>query len=170
MLNQKRLKELLQYDLDTGVFTWKVRAATNTKIGSEAGSVVKDTRTYYRFIMISNKSYYAHRLAWLYVHGKWPKNQIDHEDGNGLHNWIKNLRDVTNRENSMNSRMFSNNTSGFSGVSYHKRDGNWRAYISVDSKQKHLGNFDNIDEAVSARKAAEVKYGFHPNHGQARTQ
>ena len=166
MLTQSRLKEVLHYDPDTGVLVWITQLGSRAKIGSEAGSVTKQGRTYYRLIMIDKHHYYAHRLAWLYVHGEFPEKHIDHEDGNGLNNRIKNLRDVDRVDNSKNQRLSKRNKSGFIGVSFHNPAGKWVADIRVNGKTKYLGIFAEIDDAVKARKAAELQYGYHPNHGQ----
>lgn len=166
MITQERLKELLHYNPETGVFTWKVSKGPKAKSGSDAGCDLQRKRTYYKQIGIDGVRYYAHRLAWLYVHGKLPKNDIDHEDGDGLHNWINNLRDATNRENCKNRRLSCLNTSGVIGVNFDKRSGKWHARIGTMSGFKHLGYFTSIDAAIAARKAAEVKYGYHQNHGR----
>ena len=168
MLDQKRLKEMLNYDPDTGIFTWRIRAAKKTHIGDQAGSIFKHRNTHYRQIMLDGSHYKAHRLAWLYMHGKWPEGQIDHKDGNGLHNWAKNLRDVNNCENQRNCRISSNNTSGVIGVSFHKKSGTWSANIGVNSKQKGLGYFIKMEDAIEARKRAEIEFGYHKNHGRKR--
>jgi hypothetical protein len=168
MLTQERLKELLHYDPDTGVLTWKARPSKRNHIGDEAGYVFQSGRTHYRRVTIDGIKYLSHRLAWLYTHGKLPDRQIDHGDGNGLHNWIRNLRDVTNRENHKNTRLNSNNTSGTVGVYFEKALDKWCAQICTESGKKSLGYFADIEEAITARKDAEVEYGFHENHGQNR--
>lgn len=166
MITQERLKELLHYDPDTGVFTWKVSRG-GVKAGSEAGSVHKHRLTHYRVVHIDDAQYKAHRLAWLYVTGKLPDGQIDHQDGNGLHNWIKNLRDVNNRQNARNARLNNRNTSGFVGVFFDNACRKWRAQIRTESGQKHLGLFTDIEDAIDARKAANIEHGYHQNHGRS---
>jgi hypothetical protein len=165
MITQEYLKELLHYDPDTGVFTWLVDKGT-AKAGCEAGCIRQAERTHYRRIRIDGEDHLAHRLAWLYIHGQLPENDIDHEDQNGLHNWISNLRDVTHRENQRNKRLSCNNTSGVTGVSFVKGSGKWLAQIDTESGKKHLGRFSDIKDAISARQAAEITYGYHPNHGR----
>jgi len=168
MITQARLKELLHYNPKTGVFTWKVSKGSRAKAGSDAGSSRKSKRTYYRQIKIDGVLHLSHRLAWLYVHGKFPDGDIDHEDGNGLHNWMKNLRDVTTRLNNKNMPLPRGNTSGVIGVSFDKQNGKWLAQISTESgKKKNLGRFADINDAIAVRRAAEVKHGYHPNHGRA---
>lgn len=167
MITQATLKELLHYDPDTGVFTWRVRPSRRVYIGDEAGSVYQRGNACYRDIKIDGVKYLAHRLAWLYTYSEFPAGQIDHIDGNGLHNWIINIRDVDNRENQKNSRLRSDNTSGTVGVSFDKASGKWKAQISTGSGRKRLGHFTDIKDAIAARKSAEVEYGYHENHGRS---
>lgn len=167
IVTQNRLQELLHYDSETGVFTWKVNKGPMIKAGDTAGydRYLPQTKTYYRKIQIDNKQYYAHRLAWLYVCGAWPECQIDHIDQNSLNNAIKNLREATRQENLKNSRIGRANTSGILGVAWCRPAQKWRARIHVNYKTIFLGYFANKNDAIIARKMAEYKYGFHPNHG-----
>jgi len=98
--------------------------------------------------------------------GEWPEKQIDHIDGNPLNNKWDNLRDVTSQENGRNKRILKNNTSGFTGVCWDDVNKKWRAFIRVDRKTIHIGRFTNIQQAIDARKDANIKYGFHENHGK----
>jgi hypothetical protein len=100
------------------------------------------------------------------MHGEFPTYQIDHIDGDGLNNRLENLRDVTQLENLRNMTLYRNNTSGRIGVCFVKREGKWCAQIGTKSGSKHLGHFSNFDDAVTARKAAEVELGYHENHGR----
>ncbi len=100
------------------------------------------------------------------VHDEWPRDQIDHINGVRTDNRIGNLRSVTSRENSRNLKLPTNNTSGRIGVMWSGRDSKWLAVIQVDGGKKHLGYFDNFEDASNARKAAELKYDFHENHGR----
>lgn len=168
MITQERLKELLHYDPDTGVFTWISNMNQNVRAGDEAGCITRDGQTHYRSIGVDGSLYKAHRLVWLYTQGDLPHHQIDHIDGNGLNNLMSNLRDVTHRENGKNARLRSNNKSGVNGVCYHKLSGKWRARIKTQSGYKDLGNFDDIKDAIAARQIADVKHGYHDNHGQIR--
>lgn len=167
-LTQKKFKELIDYDAENGVFTWRVSPNGRVKIGDEAGSKDRGTNTYYRRICISGNRYFAHRLVWLYVYGSWPKTEIDHIDGNGMNNRIENLRDVTRAENFRNARRSKMNTSGVTGVFWESADKVWRARIKVNSKSINLGSFKSIGDAIAARKAGEKQYDFHPNHGEVR--
>lgn len=165
-LTQERLKQLLHYDPDTGVFTWIANVNRMARIGDVAGSVNKVYE--YVYIQVLKKKYRAHRLAWLYVHGSFPKNEIDHIDHDRLNNRIDNLRDVTRQENKKNTSISSSNTSGFMGVCWDNSVEKWMVTISISGKRKTLGRFTNINDAIEARKAANIKYGYHENHGQAK--
>jgi hypothetical protein len=107
----------------------------------------------------------AHRVAWAVYHGQWPDGQIDHIDGNRLNNRIENLRDVSASQNRKNTKKRKDNTSGIVGVCFDKQTGKWIAKINVSGSNKTLGRYSDIEEATLARKSAEIKYGFHANHG-----
>lgn len=167
-LTQKRLKEVLHYDPSTGDFTWRIKVNRNIRIGSLAGTILTSKGKNYIRIGIDKIIYYAHRLAFLYMTGKWPDPETDHEDGNGLHNWWSNLSEATRLENGKNIRIKSNNTSGCAGIVWHKTIKKWEARIKINRKQIYLGVFIDKGEAIKTRKTAEIKYGFHPNHGSTR--
>lgn len=167
-LSQARLKELLHYDPDTGVFTWKVKSAYNIEIGNVTGCVTILSGKKYIVIRVIGKLYLAHRLAWLYMTGSFPIDEIDHADGNGINNIFKNLSSVTHLKNHKNIRLHVRNTSGINGVSWHSENKRWRARIKVNYKNISLGCFTDIKDAIKARKNADIKYGFHPNHGADR--
>jgi hypothetical protein len=109
----------------------------------------------------------AHRAAWLLYYGEWPNDAIDHINGNPGDNRIANLRVVDQLTNQKNAKRPKNNTSGAVGLIILKGSGRWRAAIKVNYQEIHLGVFDRFEDAFRARKAAERKYGFHPNHGRA---
>jgi len=164
MLTQAKLKELLKYDPDTGNFTWVSSPANCIKVGDEAGS--KDVYGYHK-VAIQRKTYKAHRLAWLYMHGELPNQPMDHINGDRADNRIENLRVVTPKENQQNQKKFVSNTSGATGVHWHVRHKRWQARIFVNGKRVHLGAFDDVNLAIEARKAADKLYNFHTNHGRA---
>ena len=165
-ITQDKLKELLDYDLNTGLFTWKVARSNRVQAGHIAGWKKKmEWNTYYA-IKLDGVDYFQHRLAWLYMYGEFPPQLIDHINGNGRDNRIVNLRCVTPTENNRNMRRRSNNKSGICGVSFYKRDNKWEARIKADGKYKYLGRFDNKDDAVKARKKAEIEFDYHENHGR----
>lgn len=145
MLTHERLKEILRYDHETGNFYWKVALATHIKIGDKAGFL--DSR--YIRISIDRKRYQAHRLAWLYVYGKFPEQHIDHINGVKTDNRIENLRDVDILTNNQNMREASkSSTLGILGVS--PRNGRFRARIGVNGKIINLGTYDTVEEAYQA--------------------
>lgn len=158
----------LDYDPETGLFTWK---ATNRRgfIGRQAGCFSK--KDGYIKIRLNGILYLAHRLAWnmTYPYDQvGPDEQIDHINHIRTDNRIINLRKASNTENSRNASIGSNNTSGALGVWFEKRRNAWVAEIKVDRKKIHIGQFEKFADAVAARKAAEVEYGFHENHGKKR--
>lgn len=157
MINQKKLKKLFNYNEDTGVFTRRVSVG-NCKAGNTVGYV--NSKTGYMSVVIEKRSYYIHRLAWLYKYGKFPKNQIDHKDRVKTNNRIENLRDVTHSENQKNKNRNKNNISGTSGVIWNKSREEWQSSICVEGKRKHLGWFKDIDDAIASREEAEIKYKY----------
>lgn len=155
-LTQDLLKSLLNYDPDTGVFTWLVQRRGTAKAGTTAGSI---NGCGYIHIRVNIKMYPAHRLAWLYVYGVWPSKGLDHINRVRTDNRIANLREATDGENKQNCSLHRNNSSGIKGVG--RNQGKWRARISVDDRQIYLGRYTTIEDAIAARKAAEVKYHTH---------
>ena len=153
-LTMTRLHERLHYDPDTGKFRWRVSVSANRKSGDEAGDQKKDSG--YILIGIDGHRYRAHRLAWLYMTGEWPEDQIDHRDNVRHHNWWSNLRLADNQKNQANSRRPKNNTSGFKGVYLYR--GRWRAKINPDRRQIHLGTFDDPSHAGAAYDRAAKQY------------
>jgi HNH endonuclease len=163
-MTQEELREALDYNEVTGAFIWRVSNNNRIKIGDRAGYVSK--RNGYIQIKINRKLYQAHRLAWLYVHGVMPINELDHIDHNRTNNSIKNLREVTRRENSRNTKIRSGNYSGVTGVNWHKQTFRWHVRIhDLGGKTKHIGYYINFEDARKARKHAEREYNYHENHG-----
>lgn len=149
MLTQSELKRQLHYDHETGIFTRLVTNSSLVKVGDIAGSLTD--KGYFR-IMVDSKSYRAHRLAWLYITGGFPIEQIDHINGVKTDNRLINLRDVTNRQNIQNQRKatLQNKSSGLLGVSWHKASNKWRSAITNNGKTVFLGYFINKNEAHEA--------------------
>jgi len=166
MLTQERLKSLLHYDKETGIFTWKKRK-TSVREGSVAGHTHPNG---YIRICIHGTLYSAHRLAFLYEQGAWPKAQVDHENRVRTDNRWVNLREVTCMENRRNSTLSRKNTSGYNGVTWNAAREKWVAQIKAENHSQYLGGFDEIEDAVAARREADVTYGFHPNHGERRVK
>jgi len=157
------LKQTLDYNSDTGVFTWLVANSNCVSIGDVAGC---RRGSGYMQISIDGSLYLSHRLAWLYVYGSFPDDQIDHINGVKDDNRIENLRDVTSSENGKNKKLQKNNKSGFVGVRFREDRCKWIARIQVDGKLNHLGQFVDRGDAIEARKEADIKYGFHENNGR----
>lgn len=172
MLTQKELKECIFYDPDTGVFERKFKDARNRlrspKIIALRPSKPNGRHKTYCRIMVFGKRYQAHALAWLYVYGYLPKEEIDHLDGDGCNNRISNLRQVTRAENCKNKRIHSNNSSGAQGVSFHRVAKKWMAYINVNGVRKTIGFFESFSEAKDKRDEFKAILNYHPNHGTNR--
>ncbi|EPD0133476.1 MULTISPECIES: HNH endonuclease [Enterobacteriaceae] len=168
------LHECFSYDHLSGLMVWKVRpithfarerdhAAWNARFaGKNAGSMNKG---YWR-VEVSKKPMGVHRIAWAMHYGEYPEGWIDHINGDRSDNRIINLRVTDPVGNATNQKMPANNSSGVAGVSYVPRDNKWKAYIYHGNKFVYLGYFVDKNDAIAARKMAEVKYGFHENHGR----
>ena len=158
-ITAKKLRELIEYDPISGQFIWRVsRKGGGTKAGYPAGRV--RAHDGYIRLGINGARHFAHRLAWLYVYGEFPRNQIDHIDGIRHNNSIQNLREATGTQNLGNMSRPSHNSSGFKGVSWHKGAGKWRAYIKNKGRAIHLGHFDDAKLAHAAYlKAAQSYFG-----------
>jgi len=163
ILTQSKIKELLDYNQETGIFTRAKRTTNSINIGDIAGTKTK--KGYIR-IRVADGLYMAHRLAWLYVIGVWPKYQVDHENHIRDDNRWVNLSAATNQENSKNMSLSKRSTSGVCGVVWHKNHRKWQTYIAYNDKKIHLGYFGDFFEACCSRFSANNKYGYHRNHGQ----
>ncbi|WP_088504320.1 HNH endonuclease [Burkholderia ubonensis] len=163
VLTAERLRELLDYDPDSGLFTRRVVVCNGTKVGEIAGSL--NDRGYV-CISVDGRTYKAHRLAFLWMTGSFPVYEVDHEDLNRSNNRWKNLRSATHSQNISNAKKYSTNTSGEKGVeSWHGRGGQWRAVIRINGKRKHLGYFDDFELAVEFRRlAADMIFGDFARH------
>ena len=153
MLTQAELKQLLHYDPETGLFTRLTSPTQKIKIGDIAGFKCNG----YIRITLNYKSYAAHRLAWLYVYGSFPKNQIDHINQDRSDNRINNLRDVTVQQNAFNLPLKVTNKHGYTGIEWHKNMQKYRAQIKINYKSKHLGYFDCPKEAHQAYLKAKAE-------------
>lgn len=138
-ITQSRLKELLDYNPETGCFTWLVSRQCVQK-GDPAGSLHKAKG--YIFIRADLARYAAHRLAWLYVYGEWPKKEIDHINGVRSDNRIENLRDVTHAMNLLNQVSATGTT--------FRPNGSWEASSKSHGKTTYLGRFKTFEQANSA--------------------
>jgi len=173
-----RLREVLRLEPETGELYWEYRDLSsfqsegagkiwNKRFAGKKAGYVNPVNGYMR-CRIDGRDFWAHRVVFALVHGRFPNEQIDHIDGDRRNNRPENLREVSDAENKRNSARPSHNTSGVMGVSWHKASGKWRARIRAQGKLVHLGLFRDFDEAVRARKAAEREHGFHANHGRER--
>ena len=159
-LSQSTLKELVHYNPTTGVFVRRAASGT-AKDGDPMGCVAHG----YLQASVNGKPYLLHRLAFLYMTGSFPPDQVDHINHKRDDNrWI-NLRHATRTENLRNATLSNSNTSGHTGVYWNKASNKWNAMIQINGTLKHLGFFDDKNEAIATRKAANKKHGFHPNHG-----
>lgn len=148
-ITHKRLLEVLNYDAESGVFTWKVKASKNTVIGEEAGSWRTEAKDRPIRIRIDGKSFRAHRLAWFYVNGAWPNGLIDHINGNCHDNRLCNLRDVTQSVNQQNlKKAKKTNKIGLLGVN--SENNKYRAKICINRKSHDLGLFKSPSDAHQA--------------------
>jgi len=173
-LEARDVRELLYYDPDTGLLTWKWRDRKwfcsdwgwprwNTRYAGKPAFVCG--RRYKRGGILG-RLYKASRIIWLYMTGSWPEGEIDHKNHICSDDRYDNLRDVSHQENSRNQRLPSDNHSGVCGVRRCK-NGKFRAEIRVDDKSITLGRYDTLVGAKKARKTAERLYGFSESHGVA---
>ena len=170
------LHNLLTYDPDTGALVWKPRTVAmcvslgwcrwfNARFANKPAFSAVNSRGY-----LTGKLFGAtissHRVIWAMQTGQWPPDAIDHINGNRTDNRWGNLRVVTGQENQRNRKTGETNKSGVTGVSWDQKNAKWTAGIGVNGKTIRLGQFSNFDAAVAARKAAEIHYNFHANHGR----
>ena len=169
------LHKLLSYDAETGKLYWRERHRGMFKNNKSYGMWNTRYANQPAFTAI-NQGYLqgcvykhiirAHRVIWAMHYGEWPVDDIDHINGIRNDNRICNLRIVTRSENLRNQKRSSKNTSGVTGVYWHKATGRWMAQLKVHQKTVYLGRFDTIEAAVAARKEGEKAHGFHENHGR----
>jgi len=155
MISQSQLKELLNYNHDNGIFTWRISPNWSIRVGDAAGSV---NWCGYICIGIRGRLYMAHRLAWLYMTGKWPENDTDHINGVEDDNRFKNLRELSHSANMQNlRRAYKNNATGVLGVTKHA--GKFYSRININGVSRHLGTYPTAELAHIAY--LEAKREFH---------
>lgn len=171
MITQEELKFIINYDPESGEFTCRnPHKQGPAKIGSKAGTIKHcgtiGRKRSYLYIHFGKKWYRAHRLAWLYMTGEFPEEQIDHINTDTLDNRFCNLRKASQQQNNYNQNLNIRNTSGVKGVSWDKTRGLWMARTSVNGKSVNLGRFTDIEDAENVVKGYREKWHkeFH-NHG-----
>lgn len=154
MITAEELRQRLDYNPETGIFTWKTLPANSTaaSIGGAAGCL---WGAGYRMIVMKPKRYLAHRLAWLYVYGKWPDKYLDHINRDPSDNRIANLREATTRENQLNT---APGKSGVKGVAWHKQHQKWSTQLWVEGRRIFLGLYDNVADAAAHYTWARISY------------
>lgn len=176
---RERLLELLSYDRETGILTWRQRnpSSFNGDAPSRSLQAVRWNSLYggkiagggrngeYLRLTIDGLHHLAHRVIWKMETGDDPI-QIDHVDGDKTNNRFLNFRNVMHAVNMRNKSLYANSKSGFPGVEYHERDKVWRVKIGVDGAQIQLGSFQTKEEAIACRIGAQKVADYHDNHGR----
>jgi len=153
IITQDFINRSFIYNKELGIIS---RIKGKKKLGTMSNGYIR--------IYINRKPYMVHKIIWLIEHGYIPKN-IDHINHNRSDNRIENLREVSHKENCRNQTIRNTSTSNINGVHWYKQTNKWQVHITVNGKRIHLGYFDDIEIAKNARNEADIKYGFHPNHG-----
>lgn len=177
-LTQQLVKELLIYNEDTGKLFWRARREDLFKNGiyeqsrrakrwntryANKEAFTNANQAGYLTGLIFRKLYLAHRIIWFYMTGEWPQ-EVDHINGNTSDNRWCNLRNVDSQINTKNKGRHSNNTSGFKGVCWHKRDQKWTARLTIDGERKQLGYFDTAEEAFMEYAQRAKVAGYTNRH------
>jgi hypothetical protein len=165
-LTQERLKEVLHYDPDTGVFTWRVRLSNVTPVGSVAGTFIGSVADrargrMYRSIKIDRVAYRAHRLAFLYMTGEFPEDEVDHVRHNRCDNRWGSITKATSSGNARNRSLLEKNKTGHIGVNL---ESNGKFCVRIN--RKRYGIYDRLEDAVAASRKKYQELGYHPNHGK----
>jgi hypothetical protein len=165
--SQSELKQLFNYNPDTGIFTHKTNRGS-VKIGSKAGTVNKSDK--YHYLKINKEKYATHRLVWIYVYGEIPIGfEIDHINGCEADNRLINLRLATPSQNQHNQKLSAKNTSGVKGICWSKTRQKWVVNIKLNGKLYNLGTFAEHDKAsaiAAVMQAREAMHGEFTNHGE----
>lgn len=152
VLTAARVRQILEYDPKTGAFRWKPRPGQRFKVSLLDQTPGRAVKGHWE-IRLGDRTYQAHRLAWLMMTGEWPPEQVDHINRDGLDNRWENLRLASHSENQRNGR-----PRPLKGASWHKASQKWRAVITVNDKQIALGYFETAEEAHEAYREASAKY------------
>ncbi len=163
MIDHARLLEVLHYESSTGLFTWLVDRTPSIRAGAIAGALQSNG---YIHIKIDERTYKAHRLAWFFIHRKWPVEFIDHRNMVKDDNRIENLREASRSQNNTNRKVPANSLSGHTGVGWNCRSKKWCARVVIGGKRRNVGFFTHKEEAIAARNAAALTaYGSFANLG-----
>lgn len=172
----EKLKEILRFDSATGKLYWLPRSVEMfvddrsfkswTTRFSNKEAFTSYNGNGYKIGRINNRKYFAHRAIWAIEYGEWPLDCIDHINGDRSDNRIENLRHASFQDNSRNSAIRSDNTSGIAGVCWDRVNGKWFAQITISGKNKNLGRFDDMVDAITARQMASAENGFTSRHGK----
>jgi|TARA_R110000851_G_scaffold171741_1_gene318053 hypothetical protein len=175
-----KIRKRVAYDALTSTFTWKPRPVSDflgqkypawrthkiwTKRFDGKPAFRKENKSGHLAGSIDGFAAYAHHLVWFFETGEWPTKPINHIDGNPRNNSFVNLRMVSQTLVTRNQSMNTRNTSGVVGVYFRKETRKWVARIGARDSMQALGSFELFEDAVKARKIAESKGGYHPNHG-----
>ena len=152
---------LKHFNYFNGGLYYTLPIAKRTKVGDRFGWIRSDG---YRQGSVNSKSYFEHRLIWLYHYGEWPKDQLDHINGIRDDNRIENLREVTNQQNQFNKKSASGSSSQYKGVYWNKNSGKWHSRCQTSVSNKHLGFFDcEIEAAKAYDDYTKSLYGVYAN-------
>jgi hypothetical protein len=166
-LTKEYIKNSFKYNPENGEFKRIKRFDSKKNVFVECDRQVKAITSYgYLQVNILGKPRLVHRIIFLYMTGKLPKEDVDHINGDRLDNRWENLRLVTRKENLRNAGIRTDNTSGYPGVSFDRFSGKWHSYIHNDGKRTNIGYFETVEEAIKEKQKYEKLLGFHPNHGK----
>lgn len=163
MITFEEASNLLDYDPNLGLLTWREKPSKRVLLSAKVGHLEKHG---YMTVKLHGRKYGYHRIAWLLFYREWPKNQIDHKDQDPTNNRISNLREANSAQNLQNRKTPKNNTTGVKGCSWSPAYGQFRVRFQKDGKSIHVGYFNSIEEANIAAKIARSKhFGEFANHG-----
>lgn len=162
VVTAERLREVLEYKKETGQFIWRVKTGARVRIGAVAGCLQKGSGGGYRVIHIDGRSYKAARLAWLYMTGAWPTEEVDHDNRDRSDDRWANLLDRTSAQNKENTKRRATNQSGHRCISYFTRTGKWSVRIAKEGTNHWVGYFDTLEAAIDARDKARADLGLLP--------
>jgi len=159
-LTYERAKELFRYNAESGLLERKLKSGRWKVCGH------KPVCQGYGYARVDGNMYYTHRVIWLLVHGEWPEHEIDHIDRNKMNNRIENLRAVTPSENQHNHGLRRDNSTGFTGICFHKAAKKYVAQIWLNGKPNYLGIFSTAEDAFLAYQLAKIEH--HPTSPDAK--